>query len=112
MLGLVGPNGSGKTTTVRVLATVLRPDAGHARVLGHDVVAEPAAVRARIGLTWQYAAVDEALSGAENLVLVARLLDLPRRTGGRAARRLSVFAGGATEEAARVVCRAPACSRP
>jgi oleandomycin transport system ATP-binding protein len=88
VLGLLGPNGSGKTTTVRVLATLLRPDAGRARVLGHDVVADPAAVRARIGLTGQYAAVDEALSGAENLVLVARLLDLPRRAARRRAAEL------------------------
>ena len=79
VLGLLGPNGSGKTTTVRVLATLLRPDSGRARVLGHDVVAEPEAVRARIGLTGQYAAVDEALSGTDNIVLVARLLGLSRR---------------------------------
>jgi oleandomycin transport system ATP-binding protein len=88
VLGLLGPNGSGKTTTVRVLATLLRPDTGRARVLGHDVVAEPAAVRARIGLTGQYAAVDEALSGTDNLVLVARLLDLPRREARRRAAEL------------------------
>jgi oleandomycin transport system ATP-binding protein len=88
VLGLLGPNGSGKTTTVRVLATLLRPDAGRARVLGHDVVAEPEAVRARIGLTGQYAAVDEALSGTDNLVLVARLLDVQRREARRRAAEL------------------------
>jgi oleandomycin transport system ATP-binding protein len=88
VLGLLGPNGSGKTTTVRVLATLLRPDSGRARVLGHDVVAEPEAVRSRIGLTGQYAAVDEALSGADNLVLVARLLDLSRREARRRAAEL------------------------
>ena len=88
VLGLLGPNGSGKTTTVRVLATLLRPDAGRARVLGHDVVAEPEAVRARIGLTGQYAAVDEALSGTDNLVLIARLLDLPRREARQRAAEL------------------------
>ena len=88
VLGLLGPNGSGKTTTVRVLATLLRPDSGRARVLGHDVVAEPEAVRARIGLTGQYAAVDEALSGTDNLVLVARLLDLSRREARRRAAEL------------------------
>ncbi|HSU08820.1 MAG TPA: ATP-binding cassette domain-containing protein, partial [Pseudonocardia sp.] len=82
------PNGSGKTTTVRVLATLLRPDSGRARVLGHDVVAEPEAVRSRIGLTGQYAAVDEALSGTDNLVLVARLLDLSRREARRRAAEL------------------------
>jgi len=78
VLGLLGPNGSGKTTTVRVLATLLRPDAGSATVFGHDVVTDAAAVRGRIGLTGQYAAVDEALTGTNNLMLIARLLDLPR----------------------------------
>jgi oleandomycin transport system ATP-binding protein len=92
VLGLLGPNGSGKTTTVRVLATLLRPDTGRVRVLGHDVVAEPAAVRARIGLTGQFAAVDDALSGTDNLVLVARLLDLPRRAArARAAELVERF---------------------
>lgn len=92
VLGLLGPNGSGKTTTVRVLATLLRPDAGRACVLGHDVVADPASVRARIGLTGQYAAVDDALSGTDNLVLVGRLLDLSRRAArARAAELLTHF---------------------
>lgn len=77
--GLLGPNGAGKTTTVRLLSTLIRPDAGTARVLGHDVVAEPAAVRARIALTGQFATVDEDLTGRENLILLARLLGLPRR---------------------------------
>src|ERR1043165_7617085 len=72
--GLLGPNGAGKTTTVRVLATLLRPDGGQARVFGHDVVAEADAVRARVSLTGQYASVDEDLTGAENLVLLGRLL--------------------------------------
>jgi len=102
VLGLLGPNGSGKTTTVRVLSTLLRPDAGRASVLGHDVVAQPAAVRRQIGLTGQYAAVDEALSGTDNLVLVARLLDLPRRTArARAAELVERF--GLTEAATRRV---------
>jgi oleandomycin transport system ATP-binding protein len=102
VLGLLGPNGSGKTTTVRVLSTLLRPDAGRASVLGHDVVAEPAAVRRQIGLTGQYAAVDEALSGTDNLVLVARLLDLPRRVArARAAELVERF--GLTEAAGRRV---------
>ncbi|WP_434449416.1 ATP-binding cassette domain-containing protein [Lentzea sp. E54] len=83
VLGLLGPNGAGKTTTVRVLATLLRPDAGTAKVAGFDVVRSPREVRARIGLAGQYAAVDELLSGAENLVLLGRLLHL----GGRGARR-------------------------
>jgi ABC-2 type transport system ATP-binding protein len=77
--GLLGPNGAGKTTIIRVLATLLRPDAGTARVLGHDVVAEADAVRGRVALTGQYASVDEDLTGWENLVLLARLLGLPHR---------------------------------
>jgi len=102
VLGLLGPNGSGKTTTVRVLATLLRPDAGRATVLGHDVVADAPAVRRRIGLTGQYAAVDEALTGTDNLVLVARLLDVPRRAAkARAAELINQF--GLTEAAGRRV---------
>ena len=102
LLGLLGPNGSGKTTTVRVLATLLRPDAGRATVLGHDVVADAPAVRRRIGLTGQYAAVDEALTGTDNLVLVARLLDVPRRAAkARAAELINQF--GLTEAAGRRV---------
>ncbi|MFD4373560.1 ATP-binding cassette domain-containing protein [Streptomyces sp. NPDC058486] len=72
--GLLGPNGAGKTTAVKMLATLLRPDAGHARVFGHDVVAEADTVRGRVSLTGQYASVDEDLTGTENLVLLARLL--------------------------------------
>ncbi|WP_344414979.1 ATP-binding cassette domain-containing protein [Pseudonocardia ailaonensis] len=79
VLGLLGPNGSGKTTTVRILATLLRPDGGKAEVLGHDVVSDASSVRGLIGLTGQYAAVDDALTGIENLRLIARLLDLSRR---------------------------------
>ncbi|MDO8143969.1 MULTISPECIES: ATP-binding cassette domain-containing protein [unclassified Isoptericola] len=71
--GLLGPNGAGKTTVVRMLATLLRPDAGTAKVLGHDVVAEADAVRAAVGLTGQYASVDEDLTGTENLLMLARL---------------------------------------
>ncbi len=78
VFGLLGPNGAGKTTTVRILTTILRPDAGEARVLGHDVVAEPDAVRHAIGLAGQSAAVDESLTGAENLRLVGKLTHLPR----------------------------------
>jgi ABC-2 type transport system ATP-binding protein len=65
--GLLGPNGAGKTTTVRVLTTLLRPDGGTARLDGIDVVADPHAVRQRIGLTGQYAAVEERLTGRENI---------------------------------------------
>src|SRR5919106_2961472 len=78
VFGLLGPNGAGKTTTVRILTTILRPDAGEARVLGHDVVTEAAAVRGSIGLAGQYAAVDENLSGAENLRLVGKLTHLSK----------------------------------
>ena len=101
VLGLLGPNGSGKTTTVRVLATLLRPDSGRARVLGHDVVAEPepcAPDRADRAVR----AVDEALSGADNLVLVARLLDLSRREA-RQARRRAVERFGLADAAGRRV---------
>lgn len=77
VLALLGSNGAGKTTLVRILATLLRADAGSARVDGVDVAADPAGVRERISLTGQFAAVDERLSGRENLVLVARLRHLP-----------------------------------
>src|SRR3954465_1102665 len=66
--GLLGPNGAGKTTTIRVLTTLLKPTSGRAVVLGHDVVAEAAAVRSKVSLTGQYASVDEDLTGHENLV--------------------------------------------
>jgi len=74
--GLLGPNGAGKTTAIGVLATLLRPTDGSARVLGHDVVREAKAVRRKVSLTGQYASVDEDLTGHENLVLVGRLLGL------------------------------------
>jgi ABC-2 type transport system ATP-binding protein len=79
VLGLLGPNGAGKTTTVRVLATLLRPDAGTASVGGFDVSRQPDKVRAIIGLTGQYAAVDEKLTGHENLWMVGRLLGMSKR---------------------------------
>ncbi|MCZ4125418.1 ATP-binding cassette domain-containing protein [Streptomyces sp. H39-S7] len=79
VLGVLGPNGAGKTTAVRVLATLLTPDAGRARVAGYDVTEQPAEVRKRIGLTGQYAAVDELLTGRENLTLIGRLHRLGRR---------------------------------
>lgn len=79
VVALLGPNGAGKTTLVRILATLLRPDAGRATVAGHDLLADPAGVRRSISLTGQHAAVDEVLTGRENLELVARLLRLPRR---------------------------------
>src|SRR5438309_5783431 len=73
VLGLLGPNGAGKTTAVRILTTLLQPDAGYASVLGLDVVRQPNAVRASIGLAGQYAAVDENLTGRENLRMVGQL---------------------------------------
>jgi oleandomycin transport system ATP-binding protein len=81
--GLLGPNGAGKTTAVRILATLLRPDGGVARVGGFDVVRQPDKVRPLIGLTGQYAAVDEELTGHENLLLIARLLELSRQEARR-----------------------------
>jgi ABC-2 type transport system ATP-binding protein len=79
VLGLLGPNGAGKTTTVRILTTLLRPDGGRAWVAGVDVARDPAAVRARIGMAGQYAALDYTLSGRENLVMFGRLHRLGRR---------------------------------
>jgi ABC-2 type transport system ATP-binding protein len=76
VLGMLGPNGAGKTTAVRILTTLLRPDAGRAEVLGLDVVRQADEVRSRIGLTGQYAAVDEYLTGRENLEMVGRLYHL------------------------------------
>jgi ABC-2 type transport system ATP-binding protein len=76
VLGLLGPNGAGKTTTVRILATLLRPDAGRATIAGHDVVRESDAIRSIIGLSGQYAAVDENLTGRENLWMFGRLFRL------------------------------------
>jgi ABC-2 type transport system ATP-binding protein len=86
--GLLGPNGAGKTTAVRALATLLRFDAGEASVAGYDVVREAEEVRYRIALTGQYAAVDETLSGRQNLVLFGRLLHLGRRNAHRRADEL------------------------
>src|SRR3954469_9344947 len=88
VLGVLGPNGAGKTTAVRILATLLRPDGGHATVGGLDVVRDAAKVRREIGLTGQYASVDETLTGTENLVLIGRLLDLSRRDAKARAREL------------------------
>ncbi|WP_369136706.1 ATP-binding cassette domain-containing protein [Modestobacter versicolor] len=79
VLGLLGPNGAGKTTVVRILSTLLRPDAGRAEVAGLDVATQADQVRAAIGLTGQYAAVDEYLTGAENLEMVGRLYRLGKR---------------------------------
>ena len=108
VFALLGPNGAGKTTTVRILATLLKADGGTARVAGHDVAREPRRVRAAIGLTGQYAAVDEMLTGAENLMMMARLRHLHRPAARRrvaelleqldlvdaAARRVATYSGG------------------
>ncbi|MDM7856499.1 ATP-binding cassette domain-containing protein [Cellulomonas alba] len=88
VLGLLGPNGAGKTTTVRILTTLLRPDAGSAEVAGVDVLARPSAVRRKIGLSGQYAAVDEYLTGYENLEMVGRLYHLGRKRAQARAREL------------------------
>ncbi|HEV2812231.1 MAG TPA: ATP-binding cassette domain-containing protein [Solirubrobacteraceae bacterium] len=88
VLGLLGPNGAGKTTTVRILTTLLAPDAGEVRVAGLDAVRDAAALRARIGLAGQYAAVDEHLTGAENLVMVGRLYGWRRRAARQRADEL------------------------
>jgi oleandomycin transport system ATP-binding protein len=92
ILGVLGPNGAGKTTAVRILASLTKPDGGVARVGGYDVVQRPHDVRRIIGLTGQYAAVDQGLTGTQNLVMVARLLGLRRSAAkGRAAELLERF---------------------
>ncbi|MEV6277628.1 ATP-binding cassette domain-containing protein [Nocardia sp. NPDC051832] len=81
--GVLGPNGAGKTTTIRMLATLLRPDGGNARIFGRDVVEQPTAVRSLIGVTGQYASVDEKLTATENLMIFSRLLGLSRADARR-----------------------------
>jgi ABC-2 type transport system ATP-binding protein len=89
---LLGPNGAGKTTLIRILATLIRPDAGSATVAGHDLLADPRGVRRSISLTGQYAAVDDMLTGEENLRMMARLRHLPARAArDRAAELLATF---------------------
>jgi ABC-2 type transport system ATP-binding protein len=108
VFALLGPNGAGKTTTVRILSTLAKADGGRAAVCGHDVAAAPARVRSTISLTGQYAAVDEMLTGRENLLLMGRLRHLRRRAARRrtgdllerfdlaaaADRRVSTYSGG------------------
>jgi ABC-2 type transport system ATP-binding protein len=92
VLGLLGPNGAGKTTAVSILATLITPDAGSARIAGADVVAQPRTVRRRIGLSGQFAAVDEHLTGFENLDMIGRLYHLGRRRARtRAGELLELF---------------------
>jgi ABC-2 type transport system ATP-binding protein len=88
VVALLGPNGAGKTTLVRILSTLIDPDAGHARVAGFDVVKEPIAVRRCIGLAGQYAAVDETLTGRENLEMVGRLSRLSKQDAARRAQEV------------------------
>jgi ABC-2 type transport system ATP-binding protein len=99
--GLLGPNGAGKTTAVRILSTLLRPDGGRAQVAGFDVTAQPAQVRRRIGLTGQQPAVDEVLTGRENLIMWGRLYHLGRAARARADELLERF--GLAEAAGRQV---------
>ncbi|MFB7717230.1 ATP-binding cassette domain-containing protein [Nocardia sp. NPDC056100] len=92
VLGILGPNGAGKTTTVNILSTLIAPDAGRASVAGHDVTTEAAEVRRSIMLTGQFAALDDALSGYENLVMFGRLMGLRKRAArGRADELISEF---------------------
>ncbi|MGW0778776.1 ATP-binding cassette domain-containing protein [Streptomyces sp. NPDC002835] len=101
ILGVLGPNGAGKTTTVRILATLLEPDEGRATVAGYDLATHPVEVRRNIGLTGQYAAVDERLTGRENIELIGVLLHLGRRAAKvRAAELLEQF--GLTDAADRM----------
>ena len=88
VLGLLGPNGAGKTTTVRMLTTLTKPTRGTARVAGHDVIEDPAAVRRSIGLTGQSATVDELLTGRENIWLIGSLYGIDARAVGRIADEL------------------------
>src|SRR6202161_3281273 len=88
VLGLLGPNGAGKTTAVRILSTILNPDSGRASILGHDVVKEAQTVRQIIGLAGQYAAVDENLTGRENIKMVGRLSHMSWKTSGARATQL------------------------
>jgi oleandomycin transport system ATP-binding protein len=88
VLGVLGPNGAGKTTAVRILATLLRPDSGSARIAGYDVATQAQKVRQHIGLTGQFASVDDDLTGMQNLVMIGELLDLSGREARRRAQEL------------------------
>jgi ABC-2 type transport system ATP-binding protein len=102
VFGLLGPNGAGKTTAIRIFATLTKPDSGSARVMGHDVVADPQTVRSQISLTGQFATIDGTLTGLENVVLQGRLLGLTRPAArARGAELLDAF--GLTASARRAV---------
>lgn len=88
VFSLIGPNGSGKTTTVWILSTILSPDAGSVRVAGHDLAKDPVGVRRAIGVTGQFSALDNLLTGEENLLLMAELAHLPRDARRRRAAEL------------------------
>jgi ABC-type multidrug transport system ATPase subunit len=102
LAALLGPNGAGKTTLVRIIATLARPDAGQVRVFGYDVVRQPRPVRARIGLTGQFAGLEDALNGHDNLMLIGRLAGLSR---GQAASRAAELTAalGLADAAGRMV---------
>ena len=115
VFGLLGPNGAGKTTLVRVLATLLPPDAGRAEVFGRDVVQNAAGVRERLGLTGQFAALDEMLTGRENLQIFGRLFDLSAADARRRANELLErfdLADAADRHGAHVLRWDAATSRP
>lgn len=114
IFSLLGPNGAGKTTTVQILSTLIRPDAGEVQVAGFDLIREPDAVRAAIGVTGQFSAVDNLLTGEENLVLMADLHHLDRREGRRrAAQLLDQFdLGEASRDNDALVLRVPTDGTP
>ena len=117
VFGLLGPNGAGKTTLIRILATLLEPDAGRAELLGHDVVAESSSVRELLALTGQFAAVDELLTGRENLEMFGRLFRLsPAEARGRASELLERFeltdAADRTAKTYSAACGDDSTSRP
>jgi len=110
VLGVLGPNGAGKTTTVRILTTLIRPDAGHASVAGKDVIKDPGAVRRLIGVSGQYAAVDEYLTGFENLEMVGRLYTCPEPTPGLGRESCSPSSDSRTQPTDRPRATRAACA--
>jgi len=117
ILGVLGPNGAGKTTAVRILTTLSRPDSGWARVAGHDVVREAAAVQRNIGVTAQDATVDEVLTGRQNLVMIGRLSGLRRREARARATdsstsSISPMLADGSSRSTRAGCAGASTSRP